>query len=573
MIQRLRGMLMFSLPLLPVLLSAQLVAAQTPEFPKGYFDSPMKVPLEVSGTFCELRSNHFHFGMDFRTAGMEGLPLYSAAEGYVYRIKVSYFGYGKAVYIKHPNGYITLYGHLKDFSPKIKARVMQEQARQQNFEFDLILEKDEIKLDKGELIAYSGNTGSSQGAHLHFEIRDSTSTISYNPLLFGLKVTDTKKPVFTGISIYELQSSGSFVRKDHPVKTGNTGYYFPNGSTISAGGVIRIGFQASDKQDATNYRNGIYRVEMFVDEQKKFDLTFDRMAFDDSRYINSYTDFKEYMKSKTFIQRCFIEPCNRLYNNNRLLGDGDIIAEAGKTYQVRLVAYDAAGNASTLNFAIAGKNGADYDIGIADPQSYVYCDKTAVIERDFVKMEFPVVSVYNSMEISPVKGSTLNTWGYPDYYLGDPYVPIHKKIRISLKLNATNGVDPSKLGLVYTNPVGKKNFYGGTVSNGWLSCETNDLGTYTIMADTTRPVISGLPGESRIRAGASVKFTITDDFSGIVDYDIYVDDAWILGEYEWKTKTVTVAPFSLSPGWHTWKVVVKDKRDNVAERTFRYYQE
>lgn len=544
-------------------------AQEIPE--KGYFGPPMQIPLEVSGTFCELRSNHFHFGMDFRTAGTDNIPLYACADGYVYRIKVSYFGYGKSIYIKHKNGFITLYGHLKNYAPLVKSRVTQEQSRNQDYEFDIYLDSTEIPVKKGDLLAYSGNTGSSQGAHLHFEFRDSTNTVSFNPLLFGLEVKDTRKPVFTGVSIYTGNSGGSFSRKDYAVLTGKSGYYFKNGSTIQVSDVFRIGCQVTDKQDATNYKNGVHSLEMLVNGERRFYVEYKELAFEESRFINSYTDYKEYIKSKTFIQRCFIDPCNTMRGYDHAVGDGTFWPEPGETYQVTLIASDFAGNTSTLNFNVQLDNSVlDEFTPSQITENTVLCQSEKSISRDFGVVTFPVTSLYESLEVDFTRGTSLNAYGYPDYMLNNYYIPIHRNIQLALKINPENPVPEDKLGLVYYNPSGKKTFYGGEVLNGWLICETNDLGVYTIMADTVPPVITGAADNSTLKSVKYLTFGISDNFSGINRYDVYVDDEWILGEYEWKDKAIYVETVAIPSGWHTWKVVVTDYRNNRAERVFRY---
>ena len=162
-------------------------------YPKDYFVKPLDIPLILSGTFGELRSNHFHSGLDIKTQQREGLNVYASAEGYVSRIKISHWGYGKALYITHPNGYTTVYGHLKKFSPTIEAYVKRHQYEKEKFQIQLFPKEDELKVTKKQVVALSGNSGGSGGPHLHYEIRDANARPT-NPMLFGIEIKDTKAP-------------------------------------------------------------------------------------------------------------------------------------------------------------------------------------------------------------------------------------------------------------------------------------------------------------------------------------------------------------------------------------------
>src|SRR5690554_2261216 len=171
--------------------------------PVDYFDLPLQIPIELSGTFGELRNDHFHSGLDIKTLQKEGIAIYAPADGYVHRIKVSHFGYGKALYIQHPNGYSTVYAHLKDYAGAIQEYVKKEQYRQQSYEVEMFPGVDVLKVRKGDLIGYTGNTGSSGGPHLHYEIRDASSR-PMNPLLFGMDIPDTRKPLINSVFVYPV---------------------------------------------------------------------------------------------------------------------------------------------------------------------------------------------------------------------------------------------------------------------------------------------------------------------------------------------------------------------------------
>ena len=157
--------------IIPFLFFISVSMAQN-SYPQDYFQSPLEIPLILSGTFAELRSNHFHSGLDIKTQQQSGLKVMAAASGFVSRIKVSHFGYGKALYITHPNGYTTVYAHLQNFNPEIDAYIKHRQYKNESYEIELFPKAGELLVNNGDIVAYSGNTGGSGGPHLHFEIRN-----------------------------------------------------------------------------------------------------------------------------------------------------------------------------------------------------------------------------------------------------------------------------------------------------------------------------------------------------------------------------------------------------------------
>ena len=271
--------------------------AQNP-YPNDYFRSPMDIPVYPSGTFGELRNNHFHAGLDFRTEQRTGLPIYAVGAGYVSRIRVSSYGYGTALYIDHPNGYTTLYGHLLRCSPKIEAYVKAKQYELKSFDIEVFPKPGELIVEKGELVALSGNSGGSAGPHLHFEYRDTKTEMIINPLFFGLdkEMKDTKLPNIHGLMIYALNDEATVNESKKPIlldlKLQKDGTYVAE--KIFAKGKIGFGISATDSSTGSSGHNGIFKVQSFINGSPVFGYEFDSFAFNESRYINNFIDYSRY---------------------------------------------------------------------------------------------------------------------------------------------------------------------------------------------------------------------------------------------------------------------------------------
>lgn len=272
------------------------------QFPQNLFDSPVDIPISLSGSFAELRSNHFHSGIDIKTGGEEGLRINACADGYVSRIRISPFGFGKALYVVHPQGYTTVYAHLQKFNSEIDRWAKSEQYKLQKFDVDLFPKPGELKVTKGQLIAFSGNSGSSQGPHLHFEIRDSKTEEPIDPLLFGFPVKDFVRPTLNGIRIYPANNSSLIHNKNEPYEPEIAGwgpdYRIKKKDTISVSGSIYFGVNAHDLMPGSSNKNGINLIEIFIDSALFFKWEAQKFNFNETRYINSFIDYAHYQKKR-----------------------------------------------------------------------------------------------------------------------------------------------------------------------------------------------------------------------------------------------------------------------------------
>ena len=275
-----------------LLLCCSIAGIGQEQYPEDAFRSPMDIPLVLAGTFGELRSNHFHSGVDIKTQQRQGLPIYAIANGSVTRIKISHWGYGKVLYVAHPNGYTSVYGHLQKFAPEIEAYIKKEQYKKKSYEVEVFPEYGEVKVEKGKVIAYGGNTGGSSGPHLHFEIRSSISEKPTNPLLYGLEIRDATNPTLLKLFGYPLSENAKVNQSKSTIeldfKKQADGTFLAE--TVNAIGTIGFGFIGYDRQDLAANKNGVYAVQQLVNGRIYTDYDFESFSFTETRYLNTLID-------------------------------------------------------------------------------------------------------------------------------------------------------------------------------------------------------------------------------------------------------------------------------------------
>jgi len=317
----------------------QYGSAQNPDqIDHNYYAPPLKIPFLLAGNFAELRPNHFHAGIDIKTQGRTGLPVFAAAEGFISRITISPSGYGKVLYVNHPNGTTTVYGHLERFAGKIEAYAKKNQYEKQSFQIDIEIPEGKLPVAKSEQIAFSGNSGSSAGAHLHFEIRRTDEKILLNPLLFNMPVKDKLKPTVQALIIYPISDDASVSGIQAPkrfetILSGNT-YQVKANPTISVYGKIGFGVQAVDLLDGSTNKCGIYSLKLKVDNETIYSFTMDDIPHEDSRYLNSLIDYERSVRTGQRLYKTWIQPGNKRNIYDVVEKHGIYKATDEKTHQV-----------------------------------------------------------------------------------------------------------------------------------------------------------------------------------------------------------------------------------------------
>ena len=530
-------------------------------FPKDYFSPPLDIPMQLSGNFGELRPNHFHAGFDFKTQQKEGLKVYASAEGYVSRIKISTFGNGKTIYITHPNGYTTVYAHLQKAVGLIQDFITTTHYKEQSFEIEMYLKPGEIPIKKGEWIAVSGNTGASEGPHLHYEIRDSKSEFIINPMLFGFDsgFRDTKKPFISGLYVYPLFSSTVNTSK-RPILLNTAlqkdGTYLAD--KVLANGPIGFGIIADDYDDVSFNKNGVYSVNSFLNGQPKFGYQFDTHSFDDMRYVNALIDYAKYKKTGQRVQKLYMKNKYDLAFISTDETKGQIIPTPNLDNVYRIEVADFFGNKSEITVPI------QYDSNVAlipvEPvvsNYFLIANKDNIFEKENASVFFPAGTFYDDFALNfDVRDKIL--------HLHDDSVPAHSNFTISMTDNTLSKELQEKTFIARLD--GEQINYNSTFrKDSVFSAKVKTLGKYKLVTDTLAPKVSiAKPIEGKWVSQDAIQLQISDAGSGIKTYNGFLNGQWVLFEYDNKTRTIThyFNDDLLLNGANELKVIVTDAMGN-----------
>ncbi|TKD62436.1 M23 family metallopeptidase [Flavobacterium sp. ASW18X] len=525
------------IPLICVLFLSVFSSLAQTKYPQDVFRSPMDIPIILAGTFGELRSNHFHAGIDIKTQLREGLPIYGIADGTVTRIKISHWGYGKALYVAHPNGYTSVYAHLQKFSPEIEAYIKKIQYQKKSYEVEVFPDYGELKIKQGDVIAYSGNSGSSGGPHLHFEIRSSVTEKPTNPLLYGYEVRDATNPTLLGLYGYPLENAhinGSENQLQINFTKQKDGSFLAD--EVTALGTIGFGVNGFDRLDMAANKNGVYSVKQIVNGKVYSEFDFETFSFAESRYINTLIDYKHFGKHRQRIQKLFKEPYNKLSIYKQLYLDGKITIEQGLSYKVEILLADYKGNKTKLIIPVKGaKEAIKSPKKVEKTDNYILANKPNSFDLGAAKVFFPENTFYNDFYIDLKKGK--DTVG-----IHDNTVAAHRNFTISFDVSAFPAEERKQLFIARLKDSDQTPSYTKTYKRGnTFTARTRTFGTYTIAKDTTPPVITpkNFKAKQWLTNYRYLSLTIADDLSGINSYNATINGEWILMEYEPKTRTIT----------------------------------
>ena len=547
-------------------------------YPKDYFRSPLDIPLQLAGTFGELRTNHFHAGIDCKTGGQENLNIYAVAGGYVSRIKTSPQGYGNALYIDHPNGFTSVYAHLKSFSGHIGEYVERMQYHHQNFEIDEKVPPGLLYVTKNQVVARSGNTGSSAGPHLHFEIRDTNTEEALNPLLFGLKVPDKVKPQINQLAIYQFkEGTEKYVKQKTITVKGASGKYSVSPNLIKLGNTrVGLGLKTYDKQTGVHHLNGIYSLKMYDNGQIVYAFRMERISFDETRYLNCHIDYETKKNGGGLLQKCFADLGNQLNIYNNVVNRGIIDLSDGTIHNITFEVEDVEKNQSTLSFMIQydanASAGTFKEVNYAAKFNY---STDNIFENENLKIFMPYGALYDDLEFEyETKSPTAEANVYSQYhYLHDSKTPVQKYFDISIKPITLPYELYDKAVVAYDTSGGRTKSVGGTWEGNFLKAESREFGKYFITIDNTPPSVKGIniANGKDMSKNTQIIMSMTDNLSGIDSYNAYIDDQWVLMHYDQKSSRLRYYfDERCSRGQHVFKLVVKDERQNETIYTAKF---
>ncbi len=541
--------------------------------PKNYFQSPLGIPLYLAGNFGELRSNHFHSGIDIKTQGKEGFKVYASADGFVSRVKISPWGYGKTIYIDHPNGYTTVYAHLQKYKEAIAKEIKKYQYQKESWEIDWYPSDTLMKVKKGDVIAISGNTGGSGGPHLHFEIRETESEFPVNPLLFGFDIKDNIKPLIRSIILTPLNDT-SFVNNKRGVQrflvAGSTGAYkLKQTIPIYAYGEIGIGIEVIDKLNGYGNRNGIYSIELLKNKEVIYKSEMKKFSFDESRALNSLIDYELFLKENIRFQRSFIEPNNNLDIYTEEKNKGIIHFSPNDKFEFKYIVKDSYANTSSIEFSVSGKIDKKLipKIFKAKVDTIFSCKDSNFFEDQNINVSIPQKSLYKDLAFQYHTSDTILGAITPTYFVHNDYTPLHKAISISIKVGRLSEYLRSKSTIVHFDR--RKRYYakGGTWRNNYITAKSKAFGGFAVMIDTVPPVITpiNITENKNMVNNSAIEIKITDNLSGIKSYKGRIDRKWVIMEYESKKAKIFHTFDNLAKGKHTFELTLTDGVGNTSE--------
>lgn len=530
------------------------------------FSYPLQVNYPLTGNFGEPRSKHFHTGLDYYTVE-EGKAIVAVQEGYVSRILVSPYGYGLALYVDHPSGYTSVYGHLSRFDNSIAQWVEEQQYLRKNFSLDTLLPPDKFMVKQGEIIAYSGNSGQSAGPHLHFELRETASENPVNTLTSVYKITDNIPPDIMSVVIYPITRNSLVNQKNEKLlikTTGKTGKFTVQKNGIYCSGQIGFGIEYTDRINNSANKFGVWQVKLFIDDSLYYHSRMDKIDFSLQNRKNSHFDYAYLVGEKRDVQRCWLEEGNDLKLYPAVKNRGLFIPDAGKNYHIRIELTDYNSNLSTVDFTIMGTENANSEY-ITNPRK----DQLAIDAECRVEAGSDALFSHYEIPIAALGKNDLSAI----YRIGDESIALKRKISISLYSEKISGDILHKTFMrcecnksIRLLPV--------ICEGNFFTAYSQEFGTFSLVADTTPPTIEPVTKfeKTNLSVQKQIKIKISDDLSGIHEYSLYIDDVWVLASYDAKNGVLSYTFDEHMPAGkeHTLKVSVLDRAKNFAESEFQF---
>lgn len=543
------------------------------DYPRGYFRNPLNVPIFLSGNFGELRPNHYHMGLDIKTQARENLPVYAAAEGYIARIKIEPGGFGRAIYINHPNGFTTLYAHLNAFNPALENWVKQQQYLQESWAVQLELTPDQFPVKKGDYLANSGNTGGSQAPHLHFEIRQTSNDVNVNPFLFGLPIEDNIRPRIARLAIYDRTKS-VYEQSPRliPVKATNASSFITTPAIIKVSSPkISFAIGAWDTHNGAANHNGIYETNLFVDASPVVAFRMDNISYNDTRYLNAHIDYKTRTLANAYLQHVSELPgyINSIYKQGS--GDGVLDISDGEPHDIRIDVKDAEGNSCSLTYKVQYTGTPAVAIPVTGKKFYpLMIDGFESADCEFYMGER---CLYDSVHIRYSKSAALLPQVVSAVHtIGDRYIPLQEAFLIRIQpARPLTPAEKSRTVMQWFS-ASRKTVQKVEWQENWATARFRDFGSYQLVVDTEPPVIvpMGWANGSNLQKASRLLFTVKDNMEVFKRVRAELDGKWLRFTNDKGRTFIYTFDEHCPPGTHELKISAEDEAGNVTVSNFTF---
>lgn len=544
--------------------SAQTFSSKN--YPKDYFEWPVGAEIGIAANFGELRPNHYHMGLDCRTDQKENVPVLAAADGYIAKVKIEPYGFGRCIYINHPNGLTTLYAHLNTFEPALEKYVTERQYAMKQWNVFIDIPADLFPVKKGDFIASSGNTGGSQGPHTHFEIRDAKSDKCLNPLLFGLPLEDSIPPNIIRLAVYDrTMSTYDQSPKIFPLKKIN-GVFTPAGGKITASS-DRISFAvtAFDRYTGSSNQNGIYGAIVFSDDHEISRFEIDSISYDETRYLNAHTDYRLRAAGGSWLQHLSPLP-GYVHGIYRTEVPGGIISVNGTSHEIKIIIGDANGNTSEIKFTLEPPVNTVAKNPVTATQKFIP-NYLNIFENNNLRFYLPENALYDTVNFIYKE---IGSGASAVYQLHNATIPVHVYFPVSIR-NPFTDIDTSKI-VMERAYGGKQDFKKAVLSKGWCTASFREFGNYRLLVDSIPPAVVPVGFRNGMNASKSsrILFSVTDNTEEIGSFTALLDGNWLRFTNDKGRNFIYYFDEHCPPGEHELKIIVKDQVGNITEKTFSF---
>jgi Peptidase family M23 len=537
-------------------------------YPQGYFAWPVGAEVGLVANFGELRPNHYHMGLDCRTDKKENVPVYASADGYIAKVKIEPYGFGRCIYINHPNGLTTLYAHLNAFEPALEKYITEQQYILQQWKVFLDIPANLFKVKQGDYIANSGNTGGSQGPHVHFEIRDTKSDKCLNLLMFDLPVPDDVNPDIMRLVMYDrTKSTYNQSPKIIALKKTNGIYSVIGGKVLAPSNKVSFALSMQDRTSLPGGANGVYAAAVYDNDTQISRFELDSISYAETRYFNAHVDFKLKANGGPWVQHLSPMPGyeNFIYKTNKR--KGVLVLNDSDAHEIKIIVADANGNKSQLKFTVEPPKNLSESNEIIATQKLVP-NFINVFENNKVKFYLPENAIYDTVyfmykEMPSADGKNI-------YQLHTATVPVQCMYPVSIR---------ESFAIEDTGKIVMKRFFGSkqdyakaNLKDGWYTASFREFGYFQLMVDRTPPNIVpiGFRDGMNAKNASRIMFNIKDNTEDIVIFTALLDGKWLRFSNDKGVNFIYKFDEKCEPGDHELKISATDQVGNVAERTYRF---